>query len=235
MPYQRGSGFIGLQQYLNANQEAAKRMGEGLASSVEQQGQAAQSAIDTQQQQDEQAIAAGTPQYTPIPDYTGMRTDDAWAAQVQRGNTPTEYTGPQEMGNMDALGKQALEAQQQAQLAGTEAGRAVLLQQQAKGPYGLGARTLDAFLAGRGAGGRLQAAASRFGDLQRYLSGAQESVAGKVAGAEQTAANVGAQYRAEPKVPRPAPVGGGMRPPADDPLNPNAPRDPRRRTPGWEV
>lgn len=214
MPYQRGSGFVGLQQYLGANQEQAQRMGNNLAQQVEQQGQAAQGAIDAQRQQAQQQIAAGTPQYV-APDYSGMSRDEAWDAQHARA-APT-YTGPKDMGNVDALNTQALEAQQQAQLAGTDAGRAVLLQQGAQGPYGLGARTLDAFLAGRGAGARLNAAASRFGDLQKYLGTAQQGVADAATAAQQQAQQVADRYRSEPRVAMPPkPHGVGRRDPTDD-------------------
>lgn len=216
MPYQRGSGFVGLQQYLGANQEQAQRMGNNLAQSVEQQGQAAQGAIDAQRQQAEQQIAAGTPQYA-APDYTGMSRDEAWDAQAARRANPPGYSGPKDMGNVDALSTQAQAAQQQAQLAGSEAGRAVLLQQQAQGPYGLGARTLDAFLAGRGAGGRLDAASSRFGALQKYLGTAQQGVADAATAAQGRAAGVQARMRAEPRVPMPpAPRGVGRKDPTDD-------------------
>lgn len=216
MPYQRGSGFVGLQQYLGANQEAAQRMGNQIAQGVEQQGQASQNAIDAQRQQAQQQIAAGTPQYE-APNYEGMSQDEAWGAQAARRSTPITYTGPQDMGNVDALATQAQAAQQQAQLAGTEAGRAVLLSQQNPGQYGLGARTLDSFLVGRGAGARLDNASSRFGDLQRYLSGAQQQVASAAQAGQQQAGDVAARIKAEPRVSMPAPPRGvGRRDPTDD-------------------
>lgn len=216
MPYQRGSGFVGLQQYLGANQEAAQRMGSQLAGQVEQQGLAAQSAIDARRQQVQQQIAAGTPQYV-APDYTGMSRDEAWDAQAARRSNLPSYTGPTDMGDVEALSQQAQAAEQQAQLGGTDAGRAVLLQQQAQGPYGLGARTLDALLAGRGAGGRLDAAASRFGDLQRYLGTAQQDTAARAAAGQQQAEGVGARIRAEPKVAMPPkPRGAGRTDPTND-------------------
>lgn len=208
MPYQRGSGFVGLQQYLNANPEAAANMGNQLASQVEQQGQAAQSAIDAQAAQARQQAAAGTPSGN----LYGLDTAEI---EALRGMPPT-YTGPESMGNVDALNKQAGEAQQTARLAGTDAGRAVLLQrgQGAGQPYGVGARSLDAFLAGRGAGARLSQAASRFGELQKYLGTAQQGVADAVTGAKAQTEQVRGQIAALP-APQYAPSAPPRPPPSD--------------------
>jgi hypothetical protein len=216
MPYQRGSGFVGLRDYLNANPEAGQRMGEAIASQVEQQGQAAQSAIDAQAGLIQQQIAAGTPQYA-APDYSGMSRDEAWDAQALHRSTPVAYTGPKDMGNVDALGTQAVEAQTAAQLAGTDAGRAVLMQRSGNAAPTVGGRSLDAALAGRGAGNRLAAASNRFGELQKYLSNAQQGITDKAAAAGAQAAQVQQQIRNEPRVPMPsAPRGVGRMDPTND-------------------
>ena len=209
MPYQRGSGFVGLQQYLNANQEAGQRMGDELASQVEQQGAAAQGAIDAQRALTEQQIAAGVPQFNPY----GLEPDEIVAAQA---NAAKGYAGPQDMGNVDAIATQAQEAQQAAKLAGTEAGRSVLMQRAGNAAPTVGGRSLDAALASRGAGNRLAAASSRFGDLQKYLTTAQAGVAESVKGAQEQTKKVQGQYAALP-TPQYAP-----------PAAPTAPRvDPR--------
>lgn len=214
--YQRGSGFVGLRDYLQANPEAGQRMGDQLAAQVEGQGQAAQGAIDTQRGLVEQQIAAGTPQYA-APDYAGMSKEEAWDAQALRRATPAPYTGPKDMGNVDALNTQALQAQTAAQLAGTDAGRAVLMQRAGTAAPTVGGRSLDAALAGRGAGNRLAAASSRFGALQKYLSGAQQGVADKATAAGAQAAQVQQQIQAEPRPAMPLPPHGvGRRDPTDD-------------------
>lgn len=188
--YQRGSGFVGLRDYLNANPEAGQRMGNELATQVEQQGAAAQGAIDTQRGLIEQQIAAGTPTLNTY----GLDTGEVEALR----SMPPAYTGPQDMGNVDALNAQALQAQQAAQLGGTDAGRSVLMQRSGTAAPTVGGRSLDAALAGRGAGNRLAAATSRFGELQKYLSGAQQQVGAKVQGAKEQTARVREQIAAMP-------------------------------------
>jgi hypothetical protein len=121
------------------------------------------------------------------------------------------------MGNVDALGTQAVEAQTAARLAGTDAGRAVLMQRSGSAAPTVGGRTLDAALAGRGAGNRLAAASSRFGELQKYLSNAQQSITDKAAAAGAQAAQVQQQILGETRVRMPAtPHGVGRRDPTDD-------------------
>lgn len=204
MPYQRGSGFVGLQDYLGANREAAAQMGNSLASEVERQGQAAMGAIDQQAAATQQQISAGTPEFNTF----GLEPDEE---ALLRARVAQGYTGPQDMGNVDAVSAQARKASETAELAGTDTGRAVLLQRGATGPYNLGARTLDAFLAGRGAGARLDAARGKFGELQKYLGTAQGNVANAVneakartLGMQQQAAASTPQY-AQPGAPPPAP------------------------------
>lgn len=196
---QRGTGFIGLQQYLNANRQAATSMGNRLADTVEQQGAAAQSAIDKAKQEAEGQIEAATPVYMAPKVSPGMDSAEVRAAY---DNTPTAeqlaYGGPKDLAGADALQTQATEAAQAARLAGTDAGAAVIMGRNAtpSAGYGVGAHTLDAFLARRGGGERLGAAASKFGELQKYLGTAQQGVKDKAAGAEKRAGEVAAQYEA---------------------------------------
>lgn len=192
MAFQRGTGFVGLQQYLNANQAQAQSMGNRLADDVEKRGNEAMGAIDAQRAVTGRQIEAGTPTYN----LAGLDPDER---EYARTVATRGYTGPQDMGDTTALASQAQSASEQANLGATEAGRAVLLAQQAKGPYSLGARTLDAYLAGRGAGGRLEAAQGRFGDLQKYLTGAQQQVADQVSGAKAQTATVQGQFAATPQ------------------------------------
>jgi hypothetical protein len=195
MPYQRGSGFVGLQQYLGANQQAGQQLGNQLATQVEQQGMAAQGAIDAQRAAMEKQIAEGTPGFNTY----GLEPDEvaAMRERVQQG-----YTGPTSMSNSnaDTLSRQAIDAQSLARMGGSDAGRAVLLQrgQQTAAPYNLGARSLDAALAGRGGGQRLAQAASRFGELQKYLGTAQQGVADSVKAAQERTRATQAQVAATP-------------------------------------
>lgn len=192
MAYQRGTGFVGLQQYLSANQEQAQRMGQDLTQQVNAEGGAAQGAIDAASQDFNQQAAAGTPTYEALPEDQNV----LGAAQnfvADRVGKAT-YKGPTSLGGTDALSKQAAGAQQTAGLASTDAGRATLLAKGAQGQYGLGARTLDAYLAGRGGGEALQQATSKYQGLQDYLGTAKSNAAARGAKGAADAAAVREQY-----------------------------------------
>ena len=222
MPYQpRGSGFIGLQQYLNANRGAAQEMGSRVAGQVETAGQAAQAAVDAQQKELEAQIAAGTP--TADTNTWGLEPDEV-AAKRAAGMGAT-YTGPAGMEVSEGLNRQVSEAQRQAQLAGTDAGRSVLLRQGAPaGPYTTGQSMLDSFLVGRGAGERLDKAAARFGNLRAYLGSAQKGVAGKVGAAQEEAKRVQGVYGAMPTPTYAAPAPPAPPPAPGQPYVDNAKR-----------
>lgn len=177
---QRGSGFVGLNQYLGLNQQAGQRLGEGLAQQVEQEGGAAQGEIDNTANLFRQQAGVGQ-QYGAI-----GSSPDAMRNVVQAN---TVLAGPTALGDTSNLMQRAAGVEQRAQMVGSEAGRQALLgQQYGQGrTYGTGARMLDSALAGRGAGERLQQAGAGFGKLREYLGTAQKSAEGDAAGARQRA------------------------------------------------
>lgn len=211
MAYQRGTGFVGLQQYLGANDEQAKRMGQGLTNQVNAEGQAAQTAIDQGVKNFDTAASVGTPTYTGLS--TGLETGEE-AADLAGKAAGSVYTGPKALGDVadvDALRKRAVGASQTAGLASTDAGRATLLTKGATGTYGLGARSLDAYLAGRGGGAELDAATTKYGKLPGAVDAAVTRAAAGVKQGIADAASVGKQYTDTP-LPQhtygPGPVGG---------------------------
>lgn len=205
MAYQRGTGFVGLQQYLNANQEAAQRMGQGLAQQVNAEGQAVTGAIDAAGQDFNQQAEAGTPTYQAAP--YGLETGEDTAYHDTAAANAT-YKGPTTLGNTENLAKQANAASQTANLASTDAGRATLLAKGAQGQYGLGARTLDSYLAGRGGGEALQQATSKYAKLQDYLGTAKTQAEARAQQGVADAAAVKGQYVANRPQHTYAPSGG---------------------------
>lgn len=222
----RGSGFIGLQQYLGLNRGAAQRMGDTLAQQVEQQGGAALGQINTLAQQ-AQARLGGQPTYT-------APTSAAEAAQ--RAAEAKKYAEgiSGELGSaadVSATEQAAAKAQQAAQFGTTDAGRSVLLgQQYGQSGYTQGGSMLDSFLAGRGGGARLEQANNAYGKLREFLGTARSNYATAANAARQNALGVSQQYGAyrPPAAAQPAPV-------AQPPRQPGLGRDPRgRRIPGSE-
>lgn len=190
MAYQRGSGFVGLQQYLNANQQQGQAMGGSVAGRVEGQQHDVRSAADSTINDVTQAAATGTPTYS---DPGNLDTAQARAAGVG-----TTYTGPQGLSpeQWSNLNNKATAAGTNAQYGTTDAGVATLLQQQyGKGYTGVGGRTLDSALARRGAGERLDYAAGKGMDaLRSYLGTTNERAIGIGQQGFQNAANVRQQY-----------------------------------------
>lgn len=192
MAYQRGSGFVGLQQYLNANQQAGAGLGQAALGQVQQAQQGVRNAADTTVGEVEQAALAGTPVYS-----DPGSVEEAQARAAGRG---TAYTGPQGFSpeQWGALSQKADEAGRTAQYGTTDAGVATLLQQQyGRGYTGVGGRTLDAALARRSAGEGLDTAAGKgMEGLRGYLNTANERVAAASERGMEGAANTRAQYAA---------------------------------------
>lgn len=187
MAYQRGSGFVGLQQYLGANQQAAQQLGNTVAGQIEGAQQGVRSAADTALAGVQQAAAAGTPVYSD--------PGDLATAQARASGGSTVYSGPQGL-NLQPLEAQATEAGKKAQYGTTDQGVATLLQQQyGQGYTGVGGRSLDAALARRGAGERLDYAAGKGMDaLRSYLGDAGMKAGEAVEQGRVNAANVRNQY-----------------------------------------
>lgn len=187
---QRGSGFVGLRDYLGLNRQKGEEMGNRLAGRVEGNASRARGAVDAAQAEALGKVEEGTPKYTEVPYGYDAAEADAWRASPI-GPTAPKYTGPKEMGDvvdatrMGELDKGLADAERSARYGATDAGRAVLLGEEYGGPTTQGGRMLDASLAGRGAAGeRLQAAASGAGKLREYLGLAKTNTANAIASAE---------------------------------------------------
>jgi hypothetical protein len=194
MAYQKGSGFVGLNQYLGANQQQAQQMGNTVAGRLEgdiaNTVSATQSGLDDAVSRVQSQAAAGTPQYV-----APTSQDDADAKLLA-----ARYTGPHGLSAADvAAARGGMDtATQQGKLGLNDAGVATLLQQQYGNGYtGVGGRSLDAALTRRGAGERLDKAGSSGVDkLKAYLGDATTKA---IAAGEQgmmDAANVRGQIAA---------------------------------------
>lgn len=204
MPSPRGSGFIGLGQYLQANQQAAQQMGNALAQGIEQQGADAKGSIDQAGQLFDTRATQGTPTEASLS--TDIMLEPGIVGDAARQGR-IGYTGPKQLSdvaNVDALSAQAQTAGDRARLGATDAGLAVLMGQQG-GANTQGGRVLDSFLARRGAGERLDKAASAYGRLGSYLGAAQDKATARGKQGESDAAalssKLGAQYPASPATP----------------------------------
>jgi len=194
MAYQRGSGFVGLQQYLAPNMQTAQRLGQGVVGQVQGAIDTAHGAGEATVNEFQQEVDSGVPQY--------VEPGSIEEAQSRAGGAGgTVYRGPQALdpSKYAALQTQADEAGKTAALGTTDAGVATLLQQQhGNGYVGVGGRSLDSFLARRGAGEALDTAASTGMDnLRAYLGqGVTERTSAAVEGGMERSAGVRRQYAA---------------------------------------
>lgn len=187
MAYQRGSGFVGLQQYLNANQQQAQQLGAGVAGRLEGEQAGVMDAGSQVLGDLQRQVNAGVPQYL----------EPSSVGDAERKAASTSYTGPEGLTpeQIAALGAQADTAEAQSKLGGTDAGVATLLQQQyGKGYAGVGGRSLDAFLARRGAGARLDAAPKGMDKVRTFLGALPGQAAAAVDRGRDIASGVGARY-----------------------------------------
>jgi hypothetical protein len=174
----RGSGFVGLTNYLGLNRQAGERMGQQLAQQVESSTNAARGAVDVASADFAQRSAAGMPGAMPYGLDAAER--DAWLSSAP------VYTGPKQFGDvadLSAIEGQVATAERQGRLASTDYGRAALM----GGTGSQGGRMLDAALAGRGGGVRLEQAAKGYQGLRDYLGLAKTNAAGMAATGEQKA------------------------------------------------
>lgn len=198
----RGSGFIGLGQYLGANRSAGERMGGDLAKRLEEEERGARGAVDTARSDFTEQVAMGTPTPFSAPSTYGLDAAevDAMVPGLEAQKNAAEYTGPTEFSVDPALDRQVAAAQQQGQLAATEPGISVLLAKGAGSPgagYTTGGRMLDAALANRGGGERLNTAASNLQKLKEYLGTAKSTAAGAVTRAQGASQQAQAGAQAE--------------------------------------
>lgn len=190
MAYQKGSGFVGLQQYLNANQQQAQQMGQQVAGQIDTAYGGVRSEADQMLAGVQGQAAAGAPAYQ---DPADLATANERAAGVG-----TTYTGPEGLSNAQnaALEASAKKAVDTAALGGTDVGVATLLQQQrGRGYTGVGGRSLDAFLARRGAGVELDDASKTGMDgLRAYLGNTREKGIAAAEQGREAAAEVRGRY-----------------------------------------
>lgn len=199
MAYQRGSGgsgFVGLQQYLNANRGAAQQMGGDLAAGLNKSAADVQNEIDVGASAFGAAAQAGTPQFDQT---TAMLEGGVLGEQARNGGI--QYRGPNTLRDVvdtDYLKNRVTSVGQQAELAGTDAGRATLLQQRyGQGYTGVGGRSLDAWLAGVGGGEGIAKATTGISKLQSYLGTAETNAAAKAAQGKGAAAALSDTYQSQ--------------------------------------
>lgn len=193
---QRGSGFVGLRDYLGLNRQQGEAMGNTLASQVEQEAAAARGAVDAAGATLKRKAEAAVPTYQSMP----VGLDSAEEEAFRQARAGVGYTGPRELGdvaNVNELQTGLDKARQTGSLAATDAGRSVLLSQRGQGARTQGGRMLDASLAGRGGGERLEAATRGTDALRNYLGLAQTAAQGVTADAAARGAAVQDRYRKE--------------------------------------
>lgn len=205
MAYQKGSGFVGLRDYLGANRQAGQAMGQQVLGQVNTAQQGVRDLGESTLGQLQQDVSAGVPTYS--------EPGSAEEAQARAGGAHgTVYRGPQGL-TSEQYGALTAGVDKAADVAGygtTDAGVATLLQQQyGQGYTGVGGRSLDAALARRGAGAQLDAAAkSGIEGLRSYLGNVAGRAASTVEGGRERAADVRRQYGAYQP---PAPLDSGTR------------------------
>lgn len=194
MAYQRGSGFTGLQQYLNANRGAAQQMGGELAAGLNKSAADVQNEINVGANAFTADAQAGTPQYDQT---TAMLEGGVLGEQARNGGI--QYRGPNTLRDVVDTGQLQTRVNavgQQAELVGTDAGRATLLQQRyGQGYTGVGGRSLDAWLAGVGGGDAIANATTGISKLQSYLGTAETDAAAKAAQGKGSADALSADYQ----------------------------------------
>lgn len=212
---QRGSGFVGLQSYLGLNRAAGEKMGNDIAEDIEERGGNVKSGVDTATKQFTQNSGAGETfgSLNGIPD--AMRNVD----QANRIlGTPTEVDLSKYTDAADKVSRDAA-------LAGTDAGRAVLLRQK-YGNSSVGGGMLDAALAGRGGGQRLENDVKGFKGLREYLgtakSGAESAAAEAKKGAQAALGQAGTYLTNAPSMGMA--VTAPLAPPAQVPRLPTVPQ-----------
>lgn len=187
MAYQRGSGFVGLQQYLNANQQKGAAMGAAVAGRVEGAQHGVRDEANSVMEGLQTAVTAGTPQYM----------EPISVGDAQRHLEANRYTGPEGLteAQISSLNTNADKAEELAKLGTTDAGVSTLMQQQYGNGYtGVGGRALDSALVRRGAGDRLDAAPKGMTGLRSYLGTLPSAAAAIVDRGKDITSGVGARY-----------------------------------------
>lgn len=185
---QLGSGFTNLQQLMAANQ--GNKLGQAVGSGIQQTGQQVKSGLQSgvnQFQTEAQKGQLGT--QSDKENVQNVLKDPSQVSDTDVSNFAKyragQYTGPQDLANIQSLKGQASQAQQQGQALGSEGGRQTLLQRYAAGPgqYSQGSQKLDTLLLGSGSAKPLQ-------EARRAVSG----LSGQVDSAQQAAQQQAQQY-----------------------------------------
>ena len=186
-----GTGFVSLKRYLELNPEAAQRMGTQLTSDVEKAGQGVQNRIGNALGDFKQKVEEGSTAYT----YGTPSTSEEATARA----ADAVYKGPKALADVadySALDTAAGDVDTRAQALTSDAGRGTLLAQQygRNGGYTPGASMLDAFLAGRGGGQAMEAAAQKWGGMRKALGLADTEAKSLAQGTAGLAAQTQARY-----------------------------------------
>ena len=157
---QRGTGFIGLDRYLEANRGAAQRMADNLLSPVAERGAGAQQGLEDAWKEFEEKKKGGTLTYDPA---------NLTAAQAAERAGKT-YDGPNSLSDVAGYGyarEQADKAAKDSRLLADGAGRQALLQDAygKEGGYTPGMQRFDSFLTGAAGNGRFEELRSKYGSL----------------------------------------------------------------------
>lgn len=181
----QGTGFTNIQKLLQANQ--GNRLGQSVASGITGEALKAKQNIEGARQQFGQQSEAGRVAFDPNQLSQAVVRGGQEDIDYVKGLIQGGYSGPESLAQASALQQQAAQAQALGQLAGTEAGRAGLLQQYVGGPqYSSGKQNLDALLLGMQGGKQLS-------EARRSTVG----LAGQAQALEQEAIRKGQQYKQE--------------------------------------
>lgn len=195
--YPRGSGFLGLTNYLGLNQEAGQRMGSVLAQEVSQAGAPVAESIRKASEDFTTKAVRGTPTYD---EGTAMLEPGALGEAARQGRIV--YSGPKDLSEVTDVANlegEAQKAEDFAKQAGSEAGISALYQERhgSKGGYSQGASMLDAALTSRGGGATLKNAAKGYAGLLDMLGVAKSGASASVANGKQGASELSEKYKKE--------------------------------------
>jgi hypothetical protein len=185
----QGSGFTNLQNIMQAN--VGNRLGSAVGQGIQKAGEQTKQGLTQAQDQFKQQSEAGRLDTDENKQKVSTVLEHPENANDQDFNQfdqfrAGQYSGPQDLSNVNDLRGQAQEAQQLSKATSSQEGRQGLLQRYAAGPgsYGSGQQRLDTLLLGASGGQQLK-------DARRSVSG----IGQQVAGASQGAQGVAQQYK----------------------------------------
>lgn len=188
---QRGSGFIGLDMYLEANRAKAGAMADELASSVASKGALAEKELADVQRLFAEGLQAGQ---------LGFDEKDLTAEEARRRAGIT-YSGPTGLGEVKGYSEarqKAEEAERQAQGLTSLYGRQAALQEKygQGGGYTAGQQRFDAALSGAAGGQRFDELKSKYGSLSSAFDTAAKTAQGEAQGAIKSTQEAAGKYEA---------------------------------------